>query len=293
MIITAQAVKNLRDQTGAPMMDCKKALEETQGDIEAAIKLMREQGKLKATKKSGRIAAEGRIVIAVAKDHKKAIIVEMNCETDFVAKDSSFVAFSEAVAQLALKEGTVNIEALKSLSLENGQAIEDRRQELVGKIGENIQLRRAEFLASAGYVGSYLHGSRIGVLVSLDKADEGLAKDIAMHIAASRPLAVNESQVSPDILASERDIYRKQAQETGKPADIIEKMVEGRVQKFIKEQCLVGQVFVKNSDQIVGALLKERGVNVLGFVRFEVGEGIEKEKGDFAKEVMEQMKGRI
>ncbi|HLD16693.1 MAG TPA: translation elongation factor Ts [Coxiellaceae bacterium] len=291
MTITAQQVAELRRRTDAPMMDCKKALVETQGDIEAAEKWMREQGKLKAAKRSVRTAAEGRVLMKIAASRKKAILIEINCETDFVAKDESFVRYCELVAQRVLEEDEADIETIKSMSLENGVSIEEARQTLVAKLGENIQLRRLARLSSNYFVSGYSHGHRIGVIVAIDKSDEALAKDISMHIAASRPMALDKSNISEAVLNIEREIYFKQSQDSGKPEHIIAKMVEGRIQKYIKENCLLGQPFVKNPDQTVEALLKAKDVRVEAFIRFEVGEGIEKEVQDFAAEVQAQMKG--
>jgi elongation factor Ts len=288
MQITAALVKELRERTGAGMMECKKALTETQGDIEAAIELMRKSGQAKADKKAGRIAAEGRIEIA--SEGNQAVIVEVNSETDFVAKDANFQRFAAECAQAALASGAVDVDGLMAVQMD-GQSLEERRAALVAKIGENVQVRRFERVQSAGPLGSYLHGSRIGVLVSLDGSDEEVAKDVAMHIAASRPICVDSDQVPTETLEKEREIFRAQAQDSGKPPEIVEKMVEGRIRKFLAEVTLVGQPFVKNPDQTVGQLLKEKGARAAGFVRYEVGEGIEKKVGNFAEEVMAQARG--
>ena len=288
MQITAALVKELRERTSAGMMECKKALTETQGDIEAAIELMRKSGQAKADKKAGRVAAEGRIEIAI--DGPTAVIAEVNSETDFVAKDPSFQAFAAECAAAALDSGVTDVASLMEFE-RDGQTLETRRAALIAKIGENIQMRRFERVHTDGVLGAYLHGSRIGVLVSLSGGDESLAKDIAMHIAASRPICVDADQVPADTVEKEREIFRAQAQESGKPAEIVEKMIEGRIRKFLAEVTLVGQPFVKNPDQTVGQLLKEKGATVTGFVRYEVGEGIEKKVENFAEEVMAQARG--
>jgi elongation factor Ts len=288
MQITAALVKELRERTSAGMMECKKALSETQGDIEAAVELMRKSGQAKADKKAGRIAAEGRVEIAT--EGSKAVIVEVNSETDFVAKDPSFRQFAEECAETALKSGAGDVAALMELD-RDGQTLESRRAALIAKIGENIQVRRLQRMVSDGPMGAYLHGSRIGVLVSMTGGDQDLAKDVAMHVAASRPICVEAAQVPAETVEKEREIFRAQAQESGKPADIVEKMIEGRIRKFLAEVTLLGQPFVKNPDQTVAQLLKEKGATVTGFVRFEVGEGIEKKVENFAEEVMAQARG--
>jgi elongation factor Ts len=288
MQITAALVKELRERTSAGMMECKKALTETQGDIEAAIELMRKSGQAKADKKAGRVAAEGRVEIA--SDGPTAVIAEVNSETDFVAKDPSFQAFAAECAAVALESGATDVASLMEVE-RDGQTLETRRAALIAKIGENIQMRRFERVQTDGVLGAYLHGSRIGVLVSMSGGDEDLAKDVAMHIAASRPICVDADQVPADTVEKEREIFRAQAQESGKPAEIVEKMIEGRIRKFLAEVTLVGQPFVKNPDQTVGQLLKEKGATVTGFVRYEVGEGIEKKVENFAEEVMAQARG--
>ncbi len=290
MSISAAEVKALRERTGAGMMECKKALVETDGDIEAAIEAMRKAGLAKADKKAGRTAAEGRIALAVAGN--EAALVEVNCETDFVAGGDDFAAFADGVAQVALKSSPEDVEALSGLELEGGETVDTRRRELVAKIGENINVRRFERISSEGTLGRYVHGVRIGVLVDLEGGDEELAKDVAMHIAASNPVCVGPEDVPADVLEKEREIHRAQAEQSGKPAEIVEKMIEGRLRKYVNEIALTGQPFVKNPDQSVGALLKEHGARVVRFVRFEVGEGIEKDETDFASEVMAQVQGR-
>lgn len=277
MTITATQVKELRQITGCGMMDCKKALTEANGDMEKAGDILRTKGIAKAAKKAGRVAAEGVIALRITADNKQAIILEVNSETDFVARDENFLNFVNMVADKALVEKANDIEALS--------AIEPVRQELIAKIGENINVRRVAFIQSSGIVGLYLHGTRIGVLVALNNEDADLAKDIAMHIAAAKPLVVSPEQLAPAILAKEREIYRAQALESGKPDNIIEKMVEGRIKKYVNEISLQGQPFVKNPDVTVGQLLKEKNAQVEKFVRFELGEGIEKKTENFAEEV--------
>ena len=291
--ITAAMVKELRERTGSGMMECKKALVETGGDIEAAVEHMRKAGLAKADKKAGRTAAEGKIAIKVSDDGKQAVILEVNCETDFVAKNEDFLRFVDQVAQRALDTGAETVEALLATPIEEGgPTIEEARRELVAKLGENIAIRRLmRFETSAGQLSCYLHGNRIGVVVEMEGGNEQLAKDIAMHIAASKPLCVEEKEVPAETLEKEKEIFRAQAEASGKPATIIEKMVEGRLRKFLKEITLLGQPFVKNPDVSVGDLLKQQGATVVRFVRFEVGEGIEKQQADFAEEVMAQVRG--
>ncbi len=290
MSISAAEVKALRERTGAGMMECKKALVEAEGDIESAVEIMRKTGLAKADKKAGRTAAEGRI--ALAGDASEAALVEVNCETDFVAGGDEFAAFADEVAAKVLAENPADTEALAELALDGGENVETTRRGLVAKLGENITLRRFERMQTGGTLGRYVHGIRIGVLVEIEGGNDELAKDVAMHIAASNPLYVGPDDVAPEVLEKERDIHRAQAEESGKPPEIVEKMVEGRLRKFVNEIALTGQPFVKNPDQSVGELLKEHGARVLRFVRYEVGEGIEKEEADFASEVMAQVKGR-
>jgi elongation factor Ts len=291
MAITAAMVKELRERTGAGMMDCKKALTEANGDLDAAIEDMRKSGAAKAVKKAGRIAAEGQVAIAVSENRKKAAVVEVNCETDFVTKDDSFNSFTEAVTNKVLESGVTDIAQLIELTLADGATVEKSRQDLVAKIGENIQLRRAEYFeTSDGLLGSYRHGTRIGVVTELLGGDEALSRDISMHIAASRPVCVDEKQVPAELLANERKIFTAQAEESGKPPEIAEKMVAGRIKKYLKEVTLTGQPFVKDPDQTIGELLKKADASVVRFVRLEVGEGIEKKQEDFAEEVMAQVK---
>jgi len=292
MEITAALVKELRERTGSGMMECKKALTETGGDIEAAVELMRKAGLAKADKKAGRVAAEGMISAAVSEDGARGAIVEVNCETDFVAKGDDFVAFCSEIAKVVLDKQPANVEVLADLPLSSGISVEETRRNLIAKLGENITVRRCAVVSGAGgKLASYLHGNRIGVLVAVAGGDEALGKDIAMHIAASKPVALGPADVSADLIEKEKEIYRAQAAESGKPADIVEKMVSGRVNKFLKEVTLLGQPFVKNPDVSVEQLLKEKGAKVSAFVRFEVGEGIEKKSDNFAEEVMAQVRG--
>jgi len=291
MQITASMVKELRERTGAGMMDCKKALQETAGDIEAAIEAMRKSGVAKAAKKAGRIAAEGTIVVAAAADDSRALVLEVNCETDFVARDENFQGFAHSLAEALLEQGDETPEAYAATSLNGGaQAAEDARQELVTKLGENISVRRHARVqqSSGGALGIYVHGIRIGVVVDLSVDNADLAKDLAMHIAAASPLCVAEQDVPADVLAKERDIQLAQAAQSGKPDAIVEKMVSGRMRKFLQENTLLGQAFVKDPDVTVAALLKKNNAVVNGFVRYEVGEGLEKKEDNFAAEVMQQ-----
>ena len=289
--ITADLVKTLRERTGAAMMDCKRALVAAKGDIETAIEDMRKAGQAKADKKADRIAAEGVIATAVSSDGKSAVIVDINCETDFVARGDEFKQFADAVAQAALAHKVSDVQAINDIKLASGETVDETRRNLTAKLGENIQIRRIQLLTSDGVVGGYIHGGRIGVLVSLTTADAALAKDIAMHIAASNPLVVSADQVSADLIAKEKEIFMAQAASSGKPADIIEKMVGGRIKKYVDEVSLVGQAFVKDPDMTVGKLLSSKGAKVNSFVRFSVGEGIEKKVDNFVEEVMAQARG--
>lgn len=289
MSISASVVMKLRERTGAGMMECKKFLIATNGDIEQAIIEMRKAGQAKADKKADRIAAEG--VIVAAKNGTHAVLVEINSETDFVARDANFTAFAKHVAETALEAATDSVEQLANAPIKGqGVTIEQARQELVAKIGENIKVRRIELMPSSGVIGYYLHGSKIGVLVSMNRGDESLAKDIAMHIAASRPIVISKDQVSAEAIANERDIFMAQARESGKPQEIIEKMIEGRISKFVDEVSLLGQPFVKDPSKKIAQLLKEHHAEVVAFVRFEVGEGIEKKEDNFVAEVMAQVR---
>lgn len=291
MSISASLVMQLRERTGAGMMECKKFLTATNGDIEQAILEMRKAGQAKADKKADRVAAEGIIVIARSNDSRKAVMLEINSETDFVARDNNFINFAKEVSQAALDASSQDIEHLSQVNLTNGQVnVEQARQQLVSKIGENIKLRRLVSMSTDGVIGHYLHGNRIGVLVSLKNGDENLAKDIAMHIAASRPVVVNREQVPQEAIENEREIFTAQARESGKPQDIIDKMIEGRINKFMDEVSLLGQPYVKDPNKKVGQLLKEKNAEVLSFVRYEVGEGIEKKADNFVEEVMAQVR---
>jgi elongation factor Ts len=293
MQITASMVKELRERTGSGMMECKKALQEAGGDIDVAIENMRKSGLAKADKKSGRVAAEGRVVIEVSDDGKSAAVVEVNCETDFVSGGDEFLSFVQAVAKTALANQPADIAALSEMTPEGfSESIEETRKAMVAKIGENMQLRRFELLSTEdGTFGSYLHGTRMGVLVEMVDGSDELIKDVAMHIAASNPLCVSEAEVPAEVLEKEKEILRAQALESGKPADIVEKMLTGRIRKYLAEITLLGQSFVKDPDKTVETLLSESGATVNRFVRFEVGEGIEKKQENFADEVMAQVNG--
>lgn len=286
--ISAQLVKELRERTGAGMMECKKALVASGGDIEVAIDEMRKAGAAKADKKASRIAAEGLVVIATSKDGKSASLVEVNCETDFVARDHNFVDFVQKVGNVALAGGKAAISDIAALAMDGAKTIDDVRKELIVKIGENISLRRSEHYKSAHHVGTYVHSGRIAVMVELQGGSDELAKDIAMHIAASNPMVISGEEVPAEVLAKEKEIFIAQASESGKPMDIIEKMVQGRMRKYLEEVSLTGQPFVKDPNMTVGDLLKKNNAKVLKFVRFAVGEGIEKEETDFVAEVMAQ-----
>ena len=290
MSITAENVKQLRERTGAGMMECKKALVETGGDLDAAAELMRKQGLAKADKKAARVAAEGVVVIERASAGSAAAMVEVNCETDFVAREQDFRAFSSAVAQLALAERPGSLEGL--LAAQIGQeSVDAVRRALVAKIGENIGVRRFTVLESTQHLGAYTHGSRIGALVALKGGTAELAHDLAMHVAASNPRYLSVQQVPQDVMAKEREILTEQARGEGKPPEIVAKMVEGRLRKSLGEVTLLGQPFVKDPDVTVEKLLKSAGAEVAGYVRFEVGAGIEKKQEDFVAEVMAQVKG--
>jgi elongation factor Ts len=280
-------VKELRERTGAGMMECKKALVETDGDMDQAAEYLRKSGQAKADKKSGRVAADGKIVVAT--NGSSAVVVEVNSETDFVAKDENFAAFAEAVAQSALSGNLRDIDDLNQATLDDGRTVGDARTELVSKVGENISVRRMARLDSDDRLGSYTHGARIGAVVAMSGGSPELAKNIAMHVAATNPLCVDADGVPADTLERERRIFSEQAAESGKPPEIVEKMVSGRVAKFLREITLLGQPFVKDPDVTVGKLLDQAGAKVTGFVRYEVGEGIEKKQENFAEEVMKQI----
>jgi elongation factor Ts len=290
MNITAESVKQLRERTGAGMMECKKALVETKGDLDAAAELMRKQGLAKADKKASRVAAEGVIVIEKAPDGRAAAMVEVNCETDFVAREQDFRNFALGVAARTLAANPASLEALLAIKLDSGETIEERRRALVAKIGENISVRRYVVLASPGNLGAYVHGTRIGALVGLKGGDAALAHDLAMHVAASNPRYLSQTQVPAEVVAKEREILTEQAQSEGKPPEIVAKMVEGRLRKSLGEITLLGQPFVKDPDVSIEKLLKGAKAEVAAFERFEVGAGIEKRQEDFVAEVMAQVK---
>lgn len=294
MTVTAEAVKTLRERTGAGMMECKKALLETNGDLDAAAELMRKAGLAKADKKASRVAAEGVIAMERSGDAKRAAVIEVNCETDFVAREKDFQQFASAVAKAALAKRPGDLEALLRAPLDSGQSvepmsIEDGRRALIAKIGENITLRRFTLLEAPAIVGAYLHGTRIGALVAMKAGDEAVAKDIAMHVAAINPARVSVADVPADEVARERGIFAEQAKNdpktAGKPPEIVAKIVEGKVRKWLNEITLLGQPFVKDDKQSVEQYLKNAGGEVAAIVRYEVGAGIEKKQEDFAEEV--------
>lgn len=283
--ISAMMVKELRELTGLGMMECKKALTESQGDIKAAEDLLRIRSGAKASKAATRVAAEGVVSIFIGSDAHIGAVVEVNCETDFVAKNDEFVAFARQAAELTAQHSPVSVEVLSALTGAGDLALEETRKALVMKLGENITIRRFTRYQSEGHLAAYTHGQRIGVLVDMTGGDETLGRDIAMHIAASKPVCVGREEVPVELLARERDIYMAQASESGKPAEIVAKMVEGRVQKYLSEVTLLGQAFVKNPEQTVEALLKSRAAKVNRFSMLVVGEGIEKKVENFAAEV--------
>lgn len=312
MAVSSQDIKMLRERSGAGMLDCKKALDATHGDIEAALDMMRKAGQASAAKKEGRIAAEGLVLIKIAPDQRYAAMIEVNCETDFVSRGDDFKSFVSAVLDQAFTARVSDRDALLSLPYPpsassghpatiaghalppqegEGISVEEARRELVAKIGENIQVRRLAIIETKGTLGSYLHGGRIGVLINLTKGSPELAKDLAMHIAASKPQVVKGQDLGEDVLAREKAIYVAQAEATGKPADIVEKMVAGKISKFMSEVSLLGQGFIKDPDTLVAEVLKKADAQVDSFVRFELGEGIEKKVVNFAEEVMAQVKG--
>jgi len=290
MSVTADSVKQLRERTGAGMMECKKALVETNGDLDAAAELMRKQGLAKADKKAARVAAEGVIALEKSADGHSAAIVEINCETDFVARENDFQGFSGEVASVALAHKPADGAALAALKLGNGETVDERRRALVAKIGENISVRRHAVLSSSGHLGAYRHGTRIAALVAIEGGDQALAHDLAMHVAASSPLYLSVADGPADVLAKEREIETEKALGEGKPADIVAKMVEGRIRKTFNEKSLLGQAFVKDPDQTIEKLLKAHKAEIKSYERFEVGAGIEKKQDDFVGEVMAQVK---
>ena len=286
--VTAGMVKELREKTDAPMMECKRALSEANGDLNKAEEILRVKLGSKASKAATRVTAEGIVAIQLAADGASAAIVEINCETDFVAKNDDFQAFARGVAQLVLERNPADVATLSVLPLDSG-TVESRRTELVGKIGENLSIRRFIRVQAQGRLAHYIHGgARIGVLVDVSGGDQNLAKDLAMHIAASRPKALHASQVAQEEIARERSIAQQKAAESGKPAEIQSKMIDGAVQKFLKEVTLLGQPFVKDDKVVVEQLLKQRGATVHSFAMYVVGEGIEKKQTDFAAEVAAQ-----
>ena len=288
MAITAAQVKELRERTGAGMMECKKALVSADGDMDAAIEALRKSGLAKADKKAGRVAAEGAII--VEQDGKRAVIMEVNSETDFVGKDDNFLQFAHSAAKAALQHKPADLAALNDLDV-GGQSVEQARQELVNKVGENVQIRRFSVIENDNTLGVYNHGGRIGVIIELQGGDEDLARDVAMHVAAIKPQYLDADHVPAEVQQREREILIAQAKDSGKPAEIIEKMVEGRIRKFLAEITLTGQPFVKDPDVTVEKLLAKSGAKVLNFTRLEVGEGIEKKQDNFAEEVMAQVNG--
>jgi elongation factor Ts len=283
MAITASLVKELRELTGAGMMECKKALVEVEGDLEAAMELLRKRGQASADKKSGRIAAEGRIELAIGAD--AAVAVEVNCESDFAARDENFREFAKLTANLALEKGPVDVAELMALEIPAGGTLENARTDLVAKIGENISVRRFERVQKKGNIASYLHGDKIGVLVDLEGGNDELAKDLAMHIAASSPTCVSADDVPAEVVEKERSFLTEQAEQEGKPPEIVAKMIDGRLRKYLNEITLLGQPFVKDPDISIGKLLDKSGAGVNAFVRLEAGEGIDKKSENFAEEV--------
>lgn len=292
MAITAALVKELRERTGSGMMECKKALVASNGDIDVAIEAMRKSGLAKADKKSGRVAADGVIAIETSADGKQAVMLEVNSETDFVAKAEDFIAFVAQVGKTVLEAQPADLDSLMALSLNGGESIDTVRHALIAKIGENIQIRRFALMnVDDGVIGSYRHGDRIGTMVKLTGGDMALAKDISMHVAASRPQAISGADLPAELLEKERDIVATQARDSGKPEAIIEKMVDGRMKKFVNEISLLGQGFVKDPDITIEKLLAKAGATVNEFAFYEVGEGIEKKEDNFAEEVMAQARG--
>ena len=283
--MSAALVKELRERTGLGLMECKKALSEAGGDIDAAIEALRKSSGMKAAKKAGRTAADGVVAIQIADDGSFAAMVEVNSETDFVARDENFLHFVSSVVGKAFDQRIDDVTALAEGDTE------EARQALVQKIGENISVRRvATHVADGGVIGGYVHGNnRIAVLVALRNGSEELARDVAMHVAAVNPQVISPDDMPEDLVAKEREIYSAQAQDSGKPPEIVEKMIEGRIRKYLAENSLTEQAFVKDPDVTVGKLVKAAGASVAGFTRFEVGEGIEVEKVDFAAEVAAQL----
>jgi elongation factor Ts len=287
--ITASMVRDLRERTDAPMMECKKALTEAAGDMAKAQEILRVKLGNRATKAASRIAAEGVVAVRIADDGATGGLVELNCETDFVAKNEDFLALAKALAQMVVAQAPADLDALARERL-NGGTVEEARKALIGRVGENISIRRFTRCTAKGRLSSYVHGgSKIGVIVDCVPGEETLGRDLAMHIAASKPVAVTGAEVAPALIEKEREIAAAKAAESGKPANIVAKMVDGAVQKYLKEVTLLGQPFVKNDKQTVEQLLRSKGQTVAGFVLYVVGEGIEKKKDDFAAEVMAQV----
>ena len=292
MNISAEAVRQLRERTGAGMMECKRALVETKGDLDAAAELMRRQGLANADKKAARVAAEGVIIIERAADGRAAAMVEINCETDFVARGDDFRAFAQAVGEAALRTRPADVSALLATKLPSGETVEDRRRALVAKIGENVSVRRSAVLtAASGNLGAYVHGTRIGALVAIQGGTAELARDLAMHVSWSNPRYLTHGDVPAEVIAKERDILTEQAKTEGKPPEIVAKMVEGRLRKALNEITLTGQPFVKDPEVSIEKLLKGAKAQLVAFERFEVGAGIEKKSGDFVADVMAQVRG--
>ncbi len=295
MAITAEAVKTLRERTGAGMMECKKALTETNGDLEVAAEMMRKAGLAKADKKASRIAAEGVVVIERSADGKRAALVEVNCETDFVAREKDFQSFAANVGKVVLATGSNSVDAVSNAKLANGTSVEDARRALIAKIGENITVRRIAIVDAPGVVGAYLHGTRIGALVALKSGDESTAKDVAMHVAAINPPYLTSDEVPADLQAKEKEIQLEQMQNdpknAGKSQEMLAKIIEGKLRKWVNEITLLGQPFVKDDKQSVEQYLKQAKAEVVSFLRFEVGAGIEKKQEDFAAEVRKQAFG--
>ena len=289
MSISASMVKELRERTGAGMMECKKALVDSDGNLDSAIELLRTTGQAKAEKKAKRIAAEGRIIIKSDTEH--TVILEINSETDFVANDSNFINYAESVAVAILENEIVDLESLSKIDLTTGTNIENARTQLISKIGENISIRRFDKIKQCDNMGVYTHGARIGAVVAITGGDEETSKDVAMHVAASNPICIDNKGVPEEMVSREERIFREQAASSGKPPEIIDKMIQGRMKKFFKEVTLLGQPFIKNPDMTVNELLKESKAEIISFKRYEVGEGIEKKEENFADEVMAQIKG--
>ncbi len=288
--VSLELIKTLRERTGAGMMECKKALLETNGDIEAAVEAMRIRGQAVAAKKAGRTAAEGLIIIKPTSDGRTAAICEINCETDFTAGNENFNQFAEKITEIALDHTANTVEALLDLNYDGQATVEEARKSLVAKTGENIQIRRLALLNSNEKISYYVHNGRIGAVVHTQNANDVLGKDLAMQIVASNPIVVNPIDVPEALIAKEHEIFSEQAKASGKPANIIEKMIEGRMDKFRNEISLTGQTFVKDPSVTIKQLLEKANAKVISFIRFEVGEGIEKSSESFAEEVMKQVK---